>query len=1048
MPAFESMIYQGVEVNAGQVLIQLAPDANPHALEGVLHGLGRLGALISHGANGQGDTYAVVLDGDRPYAGLLEAIGHLPGVTLAEPDFVIQPFGDADEDPNLDTYDVSNDPGVTGGSTWGLYGDLTPRVNIYGSQAGEAWAAGYTGSTKVAVGLVDSGADYTHPDLYLNIWLNPGEIPAAIKAALTDTDGDGRITFRDLNATANSAYVSDVNGNGRIDAGDLLNDVRWEDGVDQDGDGHKDDLIGWDFVNDDNDPMDDLGHGTHVAGILGANGGNGVGSAGVAWSTEIVVAKILGPSGGVVSDAVRALDYLTSVAGVANLVATNNSWGTSAYSASLQGAVDRGALADVLFVAAAGNGGADQVGDNDDTTPNYPSNLSTTAGAGYEAVIAVAAITNTGTLASYSNYGVGSVDLGAPGSGIYSTLVGGGYGQMSGTSMAAPFVTGAIAVYAAANPGANAAQIRADLLASTIATSSLAGKTVTGGRLDVSSFVYRGSPAGISVTGTSANETITPTSVTAGLSKSTTFNDTLTGGAGNDKLDGGPGFDRLVGGAGNDTFILDNASDVAVELPGEGNDLINTAISYALPANVERLTLTGTAAVDGTGNELANTLIGNGAANRLDGGDGNDILNGGAGADTLVGGMGADKLTGELGADSMAGGAGDDTYDVDDAGDVVVELAGEGADLVTTGLSYTLGANLERLTLTGADPVNGTGNELANTLTGNGSANLLSGLEADDTLSGGDGADTLLGGVGADKLTGGSGADSMAGGTGDDTYDVDDAGDVVGEAAGEGADQVNSAISFALGDNVERLTLTGSAAVSGTGNALDNTLTGNTGDNVLDGAGGVDTLTGGSGNDTLLGGAGGDRLTGGLGADSMAGGEGDDTYYVDDVGDAIFEAAGQGLDIVSSTVSFTLAAEVEKLTLTGSGAINGTGNGLGNTITGNVGANDLDGAGGADTLNGGSGDDTLDGGAGADRLSGGAGADRFVFEHGQAGGDTITDFAAGDHIELHGYGAGSMLAPVAGSTTQWVITDGVTGATEVIALSNKYVLAAGDFVFS
>src|SRR5262249_18759623 len=147
-------------------------------------------------------------------------------------------------DPGVTSFEVSNDPGYTGGSTWGLYGDLTTKVNNFGSQAGEAWAAGYVGSTKVAVGLVDTGVDYTHPDLYLNIWLNPGEIPAALKAAgLADTDGDGRITFRDLNNPLNAAFVADKNGNGRIDAGDLLHDSRWADGVDQDGNGYTDDLI-------------------------------------------------------------------------------------------------------------------------------------------------------------------------------------------------------------------------------------------------------------------------------------------------------------------------------------------------------------------------------------------------------------------------------------------------------------------------------------------------------------------------------------------------------------------------------------------------------------------------------------------------------------------------------------------------------------------------------------------------------------------------------------------------------------------------------------
>lgn len=160
---------------------------------------------------------------------------------------------------------VSNDSSYTDGSLWGMYGDKTATVNQYGSQAGEAWAAGFTGATKTVVGVVDTGIDYTHPDLYLNIWLNQGEIPNAFKPKIKDTDSDGLITFRDLNNLANKAYVTDKNNNGYIDAGDLLKDARWADGIDQDKNGYTDDLIGWDFFNNDNDPFDDHGHGTHVS---------------------------------------------------------------------------------------------------------------------------------------------------------------------------------------------------------------------------------------------------------------------------------------------------------------------------------------------------------------------------------------------------------------------------------------------------------------------------------------------------------------------------------------------------------------------------------------------------------------------------------------------------------------------------------------------------------------------------------------------------------------------------------------------------------------
>ncbi|MBX3483797.1 MAG: S8 family serine peptidase [Phenylobacterium sp.] len=1100
MPATNST-YQNFAVRPGTVLITLDSGADIAALKVALGGL----AVVAGPGNGAASSafLRLTIGASTGLEDAIRQISQLPGVKTAQPDYVLTTFDDGDDDggddpgdgdpgdgagdpdpgvggdlapvgggldkgvltgpsggedrtildpptPEIAGQDISNDPLFTGGQQWGMYGDTTAKANVYGSQAGEAWTAGYTGSSKVAVGLVDTGLDYTHPDLYLNVWLNPGEIPLAFRASLVDVDGDGHIGFRDLNAAANASFVTDVNGNGRIDAGDLLNDPRWENGIDEDGNGYTDDLIGWDFLNNDNDPMDDVGHGTHVGGIIAAQGGNGVGGAGVTWSTQVIVTKFLGPDGGYTSDAIRALDYITALSAAPGgnaIVATNNSWGGGGASPLLAAAIGRSAQADLLFIAAAGNGGDDQVGDNNNAVPNYPSNYDTVAVAGYDAVIAVASLTSTGALSSFSNYGATTVDLGAPGSNINSTVPGGGYGSKSGTSMATPFVTGAVAMYAALNPGASAAQIRADLLAATTATSSLAGKTVTGGRLDVSALIYSISPGGVSVVGTTANDTFSLTAAPAGLSKASVFNDTISGGAGNDKLDGGPGADRLIGGPGNDTYTAD-AFDTIVEGANEGVDLVNSAGSYTLGANLEKLTLTGAAAVNGTGNELDNTITGNTAANVLNGMAGNDTLNGGGGADTLIGGQGNDKLIGGIGADRMEGGPGDDSYDVDDVDDVVVEGLNEGNDLVTSAISYALGANLERLTLSGTAAINGTGNGLANILTGNAADNVLDGGLGDDTINGGDGADTLLGGEGNDKLTGGTGADRMEGGPGDDTYYVDDPGDVVVEAADQGNDLVSStAASFTLGDNIERLTLTGTANINGTGNALDNTLTGNAANNVLDGGDGADTINGGAGNDTLYGGAGADKLTGGAGADRMEGGLGDDTYYVDDVGDVVIEAPNAGNDLVSSSVTFTLGANIEKLTLTGTAAVDGTGNALGNTIKGNGAANRLFGMDGNDTLSGGAGADTLNGGAGVDKLTGGADLDRFVFQKGQAAGDTITDFTAGEKLELHGWGAGSTIARV-GSTTSWLITDGVSGATETIILSNKYALVAGDWIFT
>jgi len=372
-------------------------------------------------------------------------------------------------------------------------------------------------------------------------------------------------------------------------------------------------------------------------------------------------------------------------------------------------------------------------------------------------------------------------------------------------------------------------------------------------------------------------------------------NNTLYGLAGNDTLDGGKGADTLVGGAGDDSYIVDSVADVVVEQAGEGLDSVRSSVTYSLSANVENLTLTGTAAIDGTGNELDNLLVGNAGNNRLDGG---------------------------AGADVMQGGAGNDSYVVEHAGDTVVELVGEGVDTVTASIDYALTEHVENLKLAGDGNLAGTGNALGNVITGNGGDNILLGMA---------GVDRLYGGAGNDLLDGGSDRDLMVGGTGDDTYVVDNAGDMVRELSGEGTDTVQSSISYTLGSHLENLILTGAENLDGTGNALDNQLTGNVGDNVLDGA---------------------------AGADTMAGGAGDDTYIVDNAADVVVENAGEGIDTVRASIDYRLTDQVENLVLTGSSDLAATGNALDNRLTGNSGNNLLDGGVGADIMAGGDGDDT------------------------------------------------------------------------------------------
>jgi Ca2+-binding RTX toxin-like protein len=370
---------------------------------------------------------------------------------------------------------------------------------------------------------------------------------------------------------------------------------------------------------------------------------------------------------------------------------------------------------------------------------------------------------------------------------------------------------------------------------------------------------------------------------------------------------------------------------------------------------------------------------------RLFGTDQDDTIRGFGGSDFLVGFDGNDLLDGGAGADLMVGGNGHDDYVVDNTGDVIAEGTGGGFDTVRTSVSYALGANVERLLLSGGPAINGTGNELDNDIVGNNADNELSGLDGNDTLRGRGGNDVLIGGLGTD---------TMQGDEGNDIYNVDNAGDVVIEFDGQGYDTVRSTVSYTLSANVERLLLTGGPAIDGTGNELDNMIVGNDAANTLSGLAGNDTLRGRDGNDVL---------NGGLGADTMQGDEGHDSYTVDNVGDVVIEAANQGFDTVRSSISYTLTDNVERLLLTGGPSTDGTGNNLDNEIVGNNAANVLNGLDGDDSLRGRNGADTLNGGLGSDILEGGLHGDRFVFNTtlGPANIDTMTDFEiALDIIEL------------------------------------------------
>ncbi len=357
--------------------------------------------------------------------------------------------------------------------------------------APDAWGT-VTDTSSFVTAVLDSGIDYTHPDLSLNLWLNQGELSTNLRASLRDADGDQFITFRDLNQSLNAAFVNDLNGNGFIDAGDLLNDLRWENGTDEDGNGFTDDLIGWDFANNDNDPFDDHGHGTHVSGILAAEGNNAVGVAGVAWRANLMVVKFLDSRlHADVSQAVAALDYVTmererfndALAGAPDVRLSNNSWEirtvTTTASNSLSAAIAANSASGMLLVAAAGNGVDDRPLDLDNVeNPSLP------AAHPSDLVLSVAATDIDDRLLFNSNFGATTVDLAAPGLDILSTIPGGGYGTLTGTSMATPFVTGTAALVWARYPEATALEIKQAIVQGVDAVPGLAFKVLTGGRLN------------------------------------------------------------------------------------------------------------------------------------------------------------------------------------------------------------------------------------------------------------------------------------------------------------------------------------------------------------------------------------------------------------------------------------------------------------------------------------------------------------------------------------------------------------------------------------
>ncbi|MFO0813902.1 MAG: S8 family serine peptidase [Gemmatales bacterium] len=378
------------------LLVQFKPEATPVALAGT--------TLTSELSLVPG-LFEVQVPGNISLSDAIAAYSADPRVLSAQPDYIIEAEA------------LPNDPQLN--QQWAITNPSAPNSTI---NAPRAWDS-TTGSGRTIVAVIDTGVDYTHPDLAANMWRNTNEIA----------------------------------GNG----------------IDDDGNGYTDDYYGYNFVNNNGNPMDQNGHGTHVAGILGAVGNNGIGVTGVNWNVKIMALRFLDANGkGSTSAALKALNYAVQM----GATISNNSWTSPAYDSALEAGIRNAGLAGHIYVAAAGN-----LGQNADTYKLYPGSYA------LDNVVTVAALESTNRLATWSNYGQ-SVEIAAPGSGIYSTLPGGRYGYMSGTSMATPFVTGAIALVRDQNPSWSAQQVIQRVLSTADNLTTLNGK-IKGGRLNVGAAV-------------------------------------------------------------------------------------------------------------------------------------------------------------------------------------------------------------------------------------------------------------------------------------------------------------------------------------------------------------------------------------------------------------------------------------------------------------------------------------------------------------------------------------------------------------------------------
>lgn len=934
---------------------------------------------------------------------------------------------------------IPNDPWFD--EMWGLK-NLGQSGGLAGADidATFAWER-TTGSQSVVVAVLDTGIDYNHPDLQANIWTNPGEI-----------------------------------------AGNQIDD---------DENGFVDDIHGWDFANDDPIPLDDdvdgnneplagVGHGTHVAGTIGARGNNALGVVGVSWDVSLMAVKVMRGKFGNLSDIIAGINYVTmmSEAGT-NVRVLNASLGVSgagAYSQAQHDAIEAAGEQGILFVAAAGNESTDN-----ETNHHYPSDYT------LDNILAVAATDRNDELwyenaTDGSNYGAVSIDLAAPGAEILSTWTEDGYAYAWGTSMAAPHVAGVAALAWSLFPNASLATVRTAILSGVDVLTSLDGKVATEGRLNADGTlqwlsehasnlkvlsavtngssqlvidyeieqeelpefefgVYLSDDADASHTNDQLLQTV---AVTAPALRTVGVHQLVLppgNGVGEIPLPGAGTAERdtdyrllVVGdpagalpGAGRDNDQSDNTSPIEGVYRAGGDVFVH---GRAVNDSVSLSTSDGVLTLDLNGSQYAWTASDISAV-RIRIHDGDDLINasagstsfwmfGGTGHDTLTGGSGNDVLEGGAGNDSIAGSFGNDRYvfDSDSAlGNDVLFEAGSGTDTLDFSKTTTQPI-VVRLDSTLLQTVN---------------PNLglsLGSAAAFDNVIGGALDDMLTGNSLVNSLRGLSGSDIMTGLAGNDLYVFDPAlspeVDRVIEIFGEGTDRLDFS-SLAADDGVS-VDLSGGIVIAThtnrevrgltSGQDIEN-VTGGSGNDVLVGNSRANTLVGNSGNDTIVGNDGDDTLEGGAGNDSLSGGLNNDMYLFDadsPLGSDTLTETGSGTDTLDLSSTTTQAIKIS-LALTSAQVVNAN---LTVSLTSATAFDNLTGGALNDTLTGNTLVNILRGLGGNDTLTGGAQNDLYVFTSAASPEiDTIVELSnqGADRLDFSSLTAGDGVTVNLASTT-------------------------------